>query len=90
MSKGRLLRQHWSVTHETPGSSFFYAERIIDGEREYHYVSCHCLACAKADVLSKYGGRVDLRGWHKQGICGSFLAAIQRTVEQEERNGKVS
>lgn len=81
VSKGTLGYSKWHVSHM--GFKSYIAERIVDDELEQLEFSSHCLACAKVDVLAKRGGRVDLRGWHRQGICGSFLAAMAVTVEEE-------
>ncbi len=67
------MNSKWSVT--SLGGQSYLAERIIDGKSESKDLHSHCLACAKADVIAKYGGKVDTRGWHKQGICGEFLSA---------------
>lgn len=58
------------------GAGFFVAERIVNGESEQKNIKAHCLACAKSDILAKYGGQVDIRGWQKQGTCGLFLKAM--------------
>jgi hypothetical protein len=86
MARGKLSREKWYVFQEAGIGDFYYAERIVDGEYEQVYLSAHCLACAKADVLAKHGGRVDLRGWHKQGACGAFMRAMQIAVDQEEED----
>lgn len=73
----------WRVYHI--GMSDYYAERTVDGKGEYQELNAHCLACAKTEVLQKYGGRVDLRGWHKaDGMCGPMLLVTQQAVSQEE------
>ena len=36
----------------------------------------HCLACAYSDVVSKYGGDVDLRGLHRYHKCYEFLRML--------------
>jgi hypothetical protein len=79
--KGRLGYEKWSVSGH---DSFYMGERIVDGKSQVVYVSSHCLACAKTDILAKHGGQVDTRGWHKQGICGSFLMAMIQEIAQEE------
>ena len=79
--KGRLGYDKWYVWQM--GRQDFAAERTINGNNETRYLHSHCLACAKIDILAKYGGKIDLRGWHKQGNCGLFLWAMQHTVDQE-------
>ena len=71
--RGRLGYDKWYVVHE--GCHSYYAQRTKDGEIETVYLNSHCLACAKVDILARYGGKVDLRGWHKSP-CGSFLLAM--------------
>lgn len=71
--RGRLGYDKWYVVHIA--WSDYMAQRTKDGEIETVYLNSHCLACAKTDVLAKYGGKVDLRGWHKSP-CGSFLLAM--------------
>ena len=56
--RGYARPETWSVMHS--GGSQYLAERIVGGKRESHYVTGHCLACAKTEVLSRYGGKVDL------------------------------
>lgn len=80
--KGKLGYDKWSVS--SMGSQDFIAERIIDGKSEQQHVHSHCLACAKTDILAKYGGQVDTRGWQNQGTCGSFLKAIAEGVKNEQ------
>ena len=79
--RGYAKRGTWVVTHS--GGSQYLAERFVGNERESHYVSAHCLACAKTEVLTHYGGKVDLRGWHQaDGLCGDFLLATQQAVNE--------
>jgi hypothetical protein len=66
------------------GLQHYLAERTVDGKYEKQELSAHCLACAKSEVLARYGGNVDLRGWNKQGTCGAFLRAMQMTTDAEE------
>ena len=82
MPKGRLGYEKWAVTEDSPDCGYFTAQRTIDGKVETEYIHAHCLACAKADLLAEHGGRVDLRGWHKAGWCGSFLLAMANTEEE--------
>lgn len=82
--RGRLKYENWYVSDVGLGS--FMAERTVNGKREFEYLSAHCLACAKADILAQCGGKVDLRGWHRQGNCGVWLVAMQTTVNLEEGN----
>ncbi len=77
--KGKLSYSKWSVT--SLGSQSYLAERIIDGKSESKDLHSHCLACAKVDIIARYGGEVDIRGWRNQGICGTFLLAM---VNQDE------
>lgn len=86
MSRGRLSYHKWAISDM--GAGWFIAERIIDKNLQHHEIKAHCLACAKTDILAEYGGKVDLRGWHRQGLCGAFLLAMARTVDEEvEDNG---
>jgi len=80
---GKLRDEFWYVERECGSDRYFYGERIVDKEREHVDVSAHCLACAKTEVLLKYGGKVDIRGWHKQGICGTFLKAASIAGEED-------
>lgn len=82
MMRGSLSEDKWAVFHT--GGQMYLAERIINGEYEAHEIRGHCLACAKAELLARHGGQVDLRGWHKQGHCGAFLKAMQIGVNQEK------
>jgi len=81
MSKGRLSNGKWFVT--STGWNSYLAERIVNEKYEKWEGSAHCLQCAKAEVLAKFGGIVDLRGSHLS-ICGSFLRAMQSASEDEE------
>jgi len=54
---------------------------VTDENNNYFTITSHCLACAKIEVLSKYGGKVDGRG-HKD-ICGVFLKAMQQVIKEE-------
>ena len=84
--QGRLTREKWSVMCESAGSQHYYAERLVDGKLQQKWISAHCMACAKTKVLNEFGGRVDLRGWHMAaGVCGAFLVATQRTVDEETK-----
>ena len=82
--KGRLKKEHWYVYRDMPGSDFFTAERWIDGKSQREHISTHCMACAKTEILAMFGGKVDTRGWHKQGLCGAFLRGMADTVDAEE------
>lgn len=82
--RGRLSDDKWHIA--SLQFSDFLAERHIDGKTESHYLHSHCLQCAKSDVLSKYGGKVDLRGWHKSP-CGAFLRVMQQAVDEEDDIG---
>jgi hypothetical protein len=74
----------WDVWHGLLGKEYF-AERRIEGRLEMREVTAHCLACAKVEILTRYGGKVDLRGWHMaKGSCGAHLLVIQRAIEQGE------
>jgi len=64
------------------GSQHYLAERKVNGIIEWHEVSAHCLACAKNEILMEYGGKVDLRGWQKQGNCGFFLRVTASELEE--------
>lgn len=81
MSKGRLSYSKWSIASSIGHS--YTAERIVDGKSESKDFNSHCLACAKSDIMAKYGGEVDTRGWHKQGLCGAFLLAMVRGNQDE-------
>lgn len=87
--RGRLGCEKWHVTHLLLGGSYMAERRVPDPDRpgctklETAYVDSHCLACAKSDVLAKHGGRVDLRGWMRTP-CGSFLKAMQYSVDAQE------
>ena len=80
--KGRLSYEKWSVADL--GINSYYAERMVNGKSQTEYISAHCLACAKSDVLARFGGQVDTRGWHMQGSCGSFLKTRVTSVDSEE------
>ena len=83
--KGRLNEDAWWVTEQ--GQGFYYAERIYNEEHQTKEFSAHCLACAKTDVLSKYGGRVDGRG-HYKTTCDSFFKAMAAVCAAEEKETK--
>ena len=78
-----MSAEKWDVYRYMGG---MYVAIRIDGQ-EVQSVdlpsSTHCLACAKTSILAKRGGKVDLRGWHKQGYCGACLKAMQRAVDTE-------
>ena len=74
MTKGYLGYDKWSISHM--GGQSYLAERIVNGNTESLNLHSHCLACAKSDIIAKRGGKVDTRGWHKQGTCGLFLLAM--------------
>ncbi len=82
--RGRLGYNKWRVYVE--GSKDYYAERTLpDGTQEVRLIAgAHCLACAKVDVLSRWGGRVDLRGHHTT-MCDAFLLVMQAIVEAERK-----
>lgn len=80
--KGKLKYENWYVVYM--GFSSYRAERIVNENHESKEIRSHCLACAKVDILNEYGGKVDLRGWHRQGNCGAFLKTMQDTVDMEE------
>ena len=85
--KGRLGYDKWSVIHT--GASSYMGERIKNGKTEVVYEHSHCLQCAKSDILAKYGGRVDTRGWHLSN-CGAFMLAMQKgIIEEEKENGNL-
>jgi hypothetical protein len=73
--RGRLSYRKWAVS--SMGGDTFLGERIVDGKTESIEIRAHCLACAKAEILTRRGGEVDTRGWHNQGVCGSFLKAAR-------------
>ena len=79
--RGILSYDKWYVARVV-GSSYI-AQRTVDGTVETVELDSHCLACAKSDILAKYGGKVDLRGWHKSR-CGAFLLAMAYSVGHEE------
>ena len=82
--RGRPAYDCWSF-HKT--GDHYTAERIVDGKNEvYDIGNCHCLACAKTKVLATRGGRVDLRGSHLAGMCGSFLQATAAALEDEKNH----
>lgn len=80
--KGKLGYDRWHVG--STGGQSYIAERILDDNHETKYVNAHCLACAKSEVLARYGGKVDLRGWHRAGTCGFFLLAMQSGTDNEK------
>jgi hypothetical protein len=77
----------WRV-HRGAFGRDYYAQRIVNGmtedERDF---SSHCLACAKAEIMMKTGEPADIRGWHMQGMCGSFLKAMSISLAQEDEDG---
>ena len=78
----------WRV-YKGPFRRDYYAERGVDGRAEDHReFSSHCLACAKTDIMAKTGEPADIRGWHNQGICGSFLKAMRITLGIEDEDGQ--
>ena len=81
--RGYATKEKWAVFSTYGGH--YEAERIIDGKREVRYVRAHCLACAKTEVLTRYGGRVDLRGlsWAKP-TCAAFVRVVQDQILEEE------
>lgn len=81
MAKGILNQDKWLIWRMFGDE--YAVERIVDDSREYHEISAHCLACAKVEALIKWGGKVDMRGWHNQGICGIFLYATATDIEND-------
>lgn len=73
-----------TVYEQSPGH---YVAYFDDGEvRE---TGAHCLACAKVDIMMETGLPVDIRGWNKQGFCGTFLKASRVSIDEEyEEVGK--
>jgi hypothetical protein len=81
-----MTNARWRVSKMAP--RHYIAERVIDGKNEWFELTAHCLACAKHEVLIRRGGIVDLRGWHKQGSCGSFLFfTAAELIEPPSREG---
>ena len=78
--KGRASVDKWAVGEMA--TQHYLAERIINGKTEWHELTAHCLACAKMEILTEYGGKVDLRGWHKQGSCGVYLRMGSGELEE--------
>jgi hypothetical protein len=67
------------------GFDNYYAERVVKGKSvEYRELDAHCKACAKSDLMAETGIPADIRGWTRQGMCGSFLKAMRATIEEEE------
>ena len=82
--RGCTRPEIWDVWHGLLGNEYF-AERRVGGRLESREVSAHCLACAKVEILTRYGGKVDLRGWHRaHDTCGFYLLAVQRGMEADE------
>jgi hypothetical protein len=77
----------WRV-YSTGIDNDFYAERVANGHSEDYekYLTAHCLACAKSEIMAETGELVDIRGWHKQGTCGSFLKVMQISIKEEIDN----
>jgi len=73
----------WSVVGT--GEDSYLAERLCDGKLQQVEVSAHCLACAKADILTQHGGEVDLRG-HSKGNCSAFLRAMAEEDQDATNN----
>ena len=65
------------------GSAFY----MDSSARSEQIKGAHCAACAYADVITKYGGDVDLRGLSRYGPCYEFLAVLVRQ-ERETRQKK--
>ena len=80
--RGRLGYDKWSVWHTMFRD--YSASRIVDGKSQVVELSSHCLACAKTEIMAEYGGKVDTRGWHKQGMCGSFMMAMATLPEEDD------
>lgn len=60
----------------------FYCE---DGHRTEQISGAHCPACVYAELVTKYGGNVDLRGLYRYHSCYQFLAVL---VRQERRRNR--
>ena len=66
--------ERWFVYRESYGKRNFAAERWVNGKKEFHDgLRAHCLACAKMEVMVKWGGVVDGRGGHNS--CSMILRA---------------
>ena len=75
----------WRV-YKGPFSRDYSAERIVSGRAvDYKELSAHCIACAKVEIMTKTGEPADIRGWQKQGMCGSFLKAMRISIDEEEK-----
>lgn len=75
----------WRV-YKGPFRNDFYAERVVDGRAAFaKEISAHCSACAKTDIMTKTGEPADIRGWHMQGMCGSFLKAMRISLAEEKK-----
>ena len=53
----------------------FYIE---NGERAEYIRGAHCKCCALLIVISQYGGKADLRGLFRYGICYQTLVVVQK------------
>lgn len=78
----------WVVTDV--GLDMYLGQRIVNEEVESVEVRAHCLACAKVEILSRHGGYIDTRGWHKQGTCGAFMASFPQGDNQDANNERDS
>ena len=67
----RLLMNTWTA-HKIDDAVW-----LMESEERNVYVrSAHCLACAYADVVTEYGGNVNLRGLYSHSRCYSFLRML--------------
>ena len=81
-----MSKSIWRV-YSYHGLGDYYAEHVVNGWAKKE-ISAHCLACAKTDLMAKTGELADIRGWHKQGVCGSFLKAMQTSIKKEIENNE--
>jgi hypothetical protein len=51
---------------------------VENDERSTYVRNAHCKCCALAEAVGQYGGKVDLRGLHRYGICYQFVAVLSR------------
>jgi hypothetical protein len=64
-------------------ASLFEGKKVIEQKE----VDAHCLACAKTEVMAETGIPADIRGWHMQGMCGSFLYSMRLAIDEGRNEG---
>ena len=82
-----ILEDKLTPWHVKKNGGSFLAARQVGRKWQQVEIEAHCLACAKRTVVERYGGTVNVQGWHLQGTCGrAFLIWYNGYLEKECRD----